>query len=224
MQKLRDTHVVPRPPLPARFSRWIPFAAGILLNVGASSFGDTPDTRDTTEQVAVYFVDHRTAVLLGVVLVGVAVMTFRAVAADLAERMSEGGHARASRIFDSATTIITALLLVALLLPLAGLSYVIGAEAPQSAKAVFELTLVATTVIALPLAVALLTIGVGLRRSTVVRPWFAWLNVVLGLVVLPGAGSFAHSGLFSPDVQQQVMFGALTIWLLTLGFGVTRPG
>lgn len=70
--------------------------------------------------------------------------------------------------------------------------YVIGDEAPDMAKGLFELTLVATPLIALAVA------------------------------HLVGAVSFAHSGPFSPDVQQQVYLFSLVVWLLTSGRGL-RP-
>src|SRR4051794_35523390 len=56
-----------------RLRHWRPglgVAGGLLIWIGASLFGDTPDTRDTSAEMAAYFVAHRTSVMLGAVVLG----------------------------------------------------------------------------------------------------------------------------------------------------------
>ena len=87
--------------------------SGILLFLGASSFGDTPDTRDSTAKVADYFTTNRTS-------------------------------------------------------------------------------------------------G---------RRWYTIVSVVIAVLLTVSACSFARSGPFSPDVQQQLMLLSLVVWLVLSGQG-----
>ncbi len=103
----------------------------------------------------------------------------------------------------------------------ATLSYVIGQEVPDMAKGFFELTLVATPIVALVLAGLFGATAFGLHRTGAGRRWFVILSLVLALVNVVGAASFARS-VFSPDVQQQIMLFSLVVWLVLSGRG-TRP-
>ena len=46
-------------------TRWSALTAAVALFVGLGLVGDTPDTRDSTGQVAGYFVSHSASVLAG---------------------------------------------------------------------------------------------------------------------------------------------------------------
>ena len=46
-------------------TRWSALTAAVALFVGLGLLGDTPDTRDSTGQVAGYFVSHSASVLAG---------------------------------------------------------------------------------------------------------------------------------------------------------------
>jgi hypothetical protein len=190
-------------------------ALGLLL--GISFFGDTPDTRDTTEQVAQYFVDNRTAVFVGVVVVGIGLMGLLAVAAREAEQLDGAGQPRAGRVVQSAATLVAAVVAVGLLLPIAGLAYVIGSDDPGSAKGIFDLTLVSTPIVALPAAVLLGTVALGGPRWGTSPRWFAALSAIGALLLAWAACSFAASGPMSPDVQQSVVFQVLVVWLIAEG-------
>ena len=80
--------------------------AAVALFVGLGLLGDTPDTRDSTSQVASYFVAHSTSVLAGAVLLGVAVAALVVFAASLGNRVSQ-----------SAATVVATVVLTALVLP-----------------------------------------------------------------------------------------------------------
>lgn len=90
------------------------------------------------------------------------------------------------------------------------------------AKGLFELTLVATPLISLALAGLVGGTALGLARAGSARRWFVILCTAITVVHLVGAASFAHSGPFSPDVQQQVYLLSLVVWLLASGRGL-RP-
>ena len=99
---------------------------GVLVFSGASALGDTPDTRDTTAQVASYFRTNRTTVFVGCVLFGL------------------------------------------------------------MAKGLFELTLVATPLIALALAGLVGGTALGLARASSGRRWFVILSTAIAVAHLVG--------------------------------------
>jgi len=171
--------------------------------------------------VAAYFTDHRTAVLVGVVLVGVAFLAFL----DVVHRQV-GGWAvaddRLARLAQSSAVLAVAVVLIGLLLPYAGLAYVVGAESPASAKGIFSLTLVSTPLLALPLAAAFAAMAWAGHRRGVDRRWFVVVTAVAALLFAWGACSFQASGPMSPDVQQQVVFQTLVIWLVCAGIAGRR--
>jgi hypothetical protein len=101
----------------------------------------------------------------------------------------------------------------------ATLSYVIGDEVPDMAKGFFEFTLVATPVIALTLAGLVGGTALGLTRTGIGKRWFVILSGAMCVVHIATAVSFARSGPFSPDVQQQIMLFSLVVWLVSSGRG-----
>ena len=106
---------------------------GVLIFLGASSFGDTPDTRDTTAQVASYFRTNRTTVFVGCVLLGLGLLAVLAVCARISAHLDTAGEAGTARSVQSAGTVAVTLVLATVVLVNAGLSYVIGDEAPDVA-------------------------------------------------------------------------------------------
>jgi hypothetical protein len=109
---------------------------------------------------------------------------------------------------------------VGMLLQYATLSYVVGAEAPASAKAMFELTLLTTPIVSVPLLVLILSVAWTEARSRGLS--VRLIATLVAAIVLAGAPfSFAASGIFSPDVQQQLVFDVLVLWLIVSE--VARP-
>jgi hypothetical protein len=216
----------PQPPeRPARHFLRAPslgVVSGVLLFLGASSFGDTPDTRDTTTQVADYFTTNRTSVFVGCVLFAIGLLALVAVGARISCLIDAGGEPGIGRFVLSTATVAATLMLGTIVLIDASLSYVIGVEAPDMAKGLFELTLVATPIVALVLAGLIGATALGLFRTGIGRRWFAILSGALAVVLVVSGVSFARSGAFSPDVQQQVMLFCLVVWLMLSGRGM-RP-
>ena len=197
--------------------------AAIGLVLGFSFFGDTPDTRDTSAEVATWFVDHRTAVFVGVVLTGIGLMGLVAVGAREAELVDGAGQPRVGRVIQAGATLVAAIVALGVLLPFAGLAYVIGSDDPGSAKAIFDLTLVSTPIVAVPAAVLLGAVALGGFRWGTSRRWFAALSAVGAAVMAVAACSFAASGPTSPYVQQSVVFEVLVVWLVAEGIARRRP-
>jgi hypothetical protein len=189
-------------------ARWSALIAAASLFLGLGMLGDTPDTRDSSDQVAQYFVDHSSSVLTAVVLLGITAVALVVFATSLPSRLTQ-----------SATTVVVTVMLTALALPYAALAYVVGAEAPESAKALFELTLVATPIIALPLALLMGSVASATRRD---HPRFAVASLACVVVLVVAAASFAQHGVLSPDVQQQVVFQSFIAWLVACAIVLGR--
>ncbi len=116
-----------------------------------------------------------------------------------------------NRVSQSAATVVATVILTALVLPYVALAYVVGAEASDAAKPLFEITLAATPVLALPLA--LLVASAGLAAFAAHRR-FGVASLVLAALMVISSASFAARGFFSPDVQQQVVFQGFLVWLV----------
>jgi hypothetical protein len=195
--------------------------AGILFLLGASSLGDAPDTRASTEQIAHYFVVHRNSVFAAVVLLGAATMALLWFVARERGRAVDVHQPFSGDLGAGAGVVAIAVIVVGMLLLYATLSYVVGSEAPASAKAMFELTLLTATIVSVPLLILLLAVA-----------WTEWRHhgvtarlvaSLIAAVVLVGAPfSFAEHGAFSTDVQQQVVFNTLILWLI-ISDVVRRP-
>jgi hypothetical protein len=198
----------------------VPLAGLVAINVAGPFIGDTPDTRDTGEQVVAYFTGHRTDVMTGVALLGVAMMAFLATVVRVGALLVSAGRVVAGRFVQATGTVVVTMFAVTSLLPLGSLAYVVAADEPQVARAMFVTTLVAATIMTVPLAAMLLTVGVALWLSGAMPRWFAVVAFLLGVVVALGVGGWAFSGFFSPDVQQQSVLMSIAAWLLTVGFAV----
>ena len=196
---------------------------GVGLGVGASAFGDAPDPRRSTEEIAAYFVAHGSDVFIGVVLVGLSLMAVLGVTSRVAVLLDRADRRAAARLVSMAMTAAVTVAVAGMLLPDAALSYVIGAESPSGAKPAFVLTILTASVIAVPLATAFATIAVCAWQTRVTSRWFACVTGIAALAFVVSACSYARSDAFSPDVQQQVVFQTLIIWMLVSGFGIRTP-
>jgi hypothetical protein len=126
------------------------------------------------------------------------------------------------RVAQAAATVVVGIVVLGMLLVYAALSYVIGAEVPEMAKGFFELTLVVSPIVALPIAALVAATGFGVIRARAKAGWFGYVSLTAGaLMALVSSGFTAH-GAASPDVEQQVVFGILAIWLITTGPGLAR--
>jgi len=205
----------------AALDKRLPLLTGLLLLVGASLYGDTPDTYDSTQQVAHYFAEHRVSIFWGNVLVTASLVGLLAVAARLASAF--GPRTRVSRMVTSSSTVVVALMLGFVVILYNALSYIIGPDVPDMAKGLFELTLVATPTVAAPLAVLSFATAVGIRRTETGRSWFVIASVIAGAIFAMEVGAFARSGPFSPDVAQQVVYQTFAIWLILGNWGLRSP-
>jgi hypothetical protein len=187
----------------------------LLILFGPSAFGDTPDTRDTNQFMADWFVTKRTSVMVGATILALGLLAFL---------WFVGRGSAAAR---SATVAVT-LMLGGEILVLAALAYVIAAEAPESVKALFELTLVTIPIVAPFLAVVPATVAWSLRSDPDVPRWFVVVSAVAAVAIAVPTVGYAYSGPLSPDVGLQIVVQGLILWLLAAGiawpaYGRLRP-
>jgi hypothetical protein len=195
--------------------------AGVLFFVGAASLGDAPDTRSTTEQIAAYFVTNRNSIFMAVVAFGAAAFSLLWFAARERARSATGGASLSGDLAFGAAVIAAGVFEVGMVLQYATLAYVVGAEAPDSAKAMFELTLLTAPIVSVPLMVLIGSTAWTEHRRHGASARFV-VSVVALVLLVPSPFSFADHGAFSPDVQQQVVFNVLIVWLIVSE--LTRPG
>ena len=123
-----------------------------------------------------------------------------------------------ARLAQSSATVAAAAVALGMLLPYVALSYIVAADAPDLGKGLFAITIVVVPVLAVPLATLTAPSGSGCAwRSG--RAWFAWASLAAAALLLVAACSFQVDGFLSPDVQQQVVFGVLALWLILSGPG-----
>jgi len=195
------------------------FTAVVLL-VGISALGDAPDTRNSTEQIARYFSVHNNSIYFCAVCVTVAMGGLLVFAAFVAQTIDGAGASVLASVARSTSVVVATGVIIAMALMYATLAYVIGPESPGSAKALFELTLVVVPLLAVPIGMLIGVVALAVFRNGVGRPWFGVLSIVAVVVCAIGACGFAEHGLFSPDVQQQVVFQVLIVWLIASVWGL----
>jgi hypothetical protein len=139
------------------------------------------------------------------------------------DRLTDGGYPELGTVALVGTLLGLAVLMSGVVLMYAALAYVVGAEAPESAKALYELTLVATPVLALPLATLPAAVSYAVLRTGVTPRWFGALSAVAAVALAAPSVGFARSGPLSPDVGQQILFATLSIWLLVAGLVWPAP-
>lgn len=216
-------HVVPRPERNAaarrerecvgqRLERLAPvagIAAGVLWLVGIIVVqSGNPADPDTAEEVAAYFRDDRTPILLGGLLVGLGAFLFFWFLAALAQRLT-GWLATAAVIGGTAGG--------AMMLALTG-PHTTGATTdeellgPETSVALWRLTHTFFVAAEVAFAVFVAAVALGALASGFAPRWLAWagLAIALLLLVLP--------------IGWIALIFLLPLWLVALGSSLARGG
>ena len=179
--------------------------AALLLLVGIGALGDTPDTRDSNASMAAWFTTHRADVFTSVFLIGLAAIALLLFVAQLGWRLSPTGASLAR----SAMTVVVSIVLIGNALIYGSLAYVVSAEAESATKALFELTLVTTTVVGAPMAAVVLAVAV----ASDLPGWFRVVSAIVAVPLLASGLAFRDHALLSPDVHQQVVWQLFALWV-----------
>ena len=188
--------------------------AAILTIVGLSGVGDAPAPLVDAQLMAEHFQAVRVDVFIGaaVGLVGTALLT--GFGLTLALRLARAGEKGAALVVAAGLTAVVGYLL-AIHVVYATLSYAVATTSADVTKGMFVATILAVPVFGLGVATLLVGAAIGCRRADVMPSW--WLTATIGAATLSiiAVFSYAKSGFFSPDVQQQVVTDILVAWLLT---------
>ena len=201
--------------------------AAILTIVGLSGVGDAPAPLVDAQLMAEHFQAVRVDVFIGaaVGLVGAALLT--GFGLTLALRLARAGEKGAALVVAAGLTAVVGYLL-AIHVVYATLSYAVATTSADVTKGMFVATILAVPVFGLGVATLLVGAAIGCRRADVMPSW--WLTATIGAGTLSTIAvfSYAKSGFFSPDVQQQVVTDILVAWLLTTSIasavGRRHPG
>ena len=191
-------------------------AGAILVIAGISAVGDAPDPHNSASSIADYFVRNQTAMFTSstlVVLGGVAIIAFLA---GVRERARDVDAPVFATTPTPAVNAIVALLVLNELIYVT-LAYTRGGTDPATAKSLFTLTIVSSTVQAPLCATLFVAVSIVALRHAILPKWFAWLGFAAAVAVLPAAVSYGDTGFFYPDVQQQVVGQLFILWLLVGG-------
>ena len=212
------------PPTTTGGRRWLPAGlaatALILISTGFSGVGDAPDPHASTIEIADWFTVRRTDILLAAPFGYLGALAIVALSVVLA-----GPHQNASATMSGrvliAGGVITATYMFGVHLGWSGNAYLIAESSPQSAKAVFVMTI--TSVPLFALGVGIMAGAAALHTpSPVVGRWWRVASTAVATLSPIGMIAIAERGFFSPDVQQQTIGNALLAWLLVTAVVAAR--
>jgi hypothetical protein len=207
-----------------RVRRWLPSAlaatALVLSSIGLSGVGDAPDPHASTNEIADWFTVRRTEILVAAPFGYLGALAIVALSIVLA-----GSRQRANATMSGpvliAGGVITATYLFGVHLGWSANAYLIAGSSPESAKAIFVMTI--TSVPVLALGVGLMAGATALHGSAIVGRWFRVVSAAVAALAAVGMVAIADRGFFSPDVQQQTIGNALLVWLLLTGVAAALP-
>lgn len=188
--------------------------AGVLLTaLGLSGVGDAPAPNDTAASMASHFRTAQAAItatapigLIGAVAVG----AFMLAVARRLHRVSQPGPA----LTVAAGGCLAACYLAGLQIVYVALASEIAVEDARTTKGLFVLTIAATPVFGLAIAMTLAAAACGARRGGLHPTWWSTTTNAGATIAAVSVFCYADSGFFSPDVQQQVVGNILQLWIL----------
>jgi len=187
---------------------------GVLFTVmGLSGVGDASDPHDSSASVAAHFLRVHDDVLLAAGFGVVAAALIGAFLLGLARRLASAG-APVAAAGVAVGSVGVAMYFVGLHLVYTSLSSYVAEASPEAAERLFVLKIMATPAFGAALAVVLGSAAVGARRSGMLPTWWCVLTAAGAVVAAVSVGSYADSGWFYPDVQQQVVGTILLVWVL----------
>ena len=204
--------------------RWLPAAlaaaALVLTSIGLSGIGDAPDPHASTNEIADWFTVRRTEILVAAPFGYLGALAIVALSIVLARARQRATAALSGPVLI-AGGVITATYLFGVHLGWTANAYLIAGSSPESAKAVFVMTI--TSVPVLALGVGLMAGATALHASAVVGRWFRVASAAVAALSSVGMVAIADRGFFSPDVQQQTIGNALLVWLLLAVVAAALP-
>ena len=188
-------------------------AAAVTTFLGANGLGGAPHPLEPAETLAAHFVAQEGSIYIGAVFGYLGAAALAALFLVIAGGLTRSGRGTEATVVRAAT-IGVAGYFIAVHVIFTTLSYVVAASSPEATKSLFGLTMLGIPVFGTSVAVAIATAALGSRRGFGAPRWWVAASILGAAVAAIASFSYADSGFFSPDVQQQSTTGVLTIWLL----------
>ena len=195
----------------SRFTAFIGGLAAILTVVGLSGVGDAPAPLEDARLMAEHFQAVRTDVFIGAAVGMIGTAAIVGFVAAFAARLVRAGEHAVVAVGAGLTAVVGYLL--ALHTVYVTLSYGIAAESADVTKGMFVATILAVPVFGLGVATLLFAAALGSQRADLMPRWWQVATFAAGTLSMISVFSYADSGFFSPDVQQQFVAHVLLVWL-----------
>ena len=188
-------------------------AAFLLTAVGLSGVGDAPAPHESADSVAVHFQAVADAVLVSAPAGMLGAVALGAFMVALAGRLHRAGEVPAAALVITGGALAAGYLLFVHVVH-SSLAYSVAGTSPAVAKGLFVTTILATAVYGLGAPLAVGDAAYGAARAGLLARWSTLVGSVGAVLSAVALVSYADSGFFSPDVQQQVVAGVVQLWLL----------
>ena len=196
------------------------FVAVVFFVVGFVLPGAPLMANASITKVHSYYIDRKTSVLVGflVLWVGIAFFLWFIGALRSFLRRHEGGDGRLSATAFGAGIAAMAVVLVTTAIP-ASLAYNVAATGPTEAmKALFDLGTLSAVLTGPPAAVLIGATSLIVLRHGALPVWTAWFGIVVALLNIAGtAAIFRTTGFLSPTGPLGfVAFGTVMLWIIAV--------
>jgi hypothetical protein len=204
-----------------RLLRAVGAAAIILLVATVPGVGHPPHPLEPAQRMADHFAAVRGSVLMVAPFGFVGAAALGAFFGILAARLKKFGEAASGSVVTAAGAGVVAYFAF-MHFAYTLISYALATESAATSKALFVATIMAVPILGASVALALAASAVGLNRIGAAQRWWTIMTGIGAAVASVAVGSYQPSGFFSPDVQQQVVFVVLVVWLLITVSPISR--
>jgi hypothetical protein len=211
------------------FERWAP-ATGILFAVliVAGFFGPmAPKAHDSAATTVGSFAGHRTGWLVRLYVESVGWALFLWFLGSVSAALRRAGELRLAVVALASGTAAVALIAVGYAVQAALAFDVAGVVDASTAKAIYDLSLIAFVWSAFPTAVLLGSTAVASLRTRALPAWYGWATAASAAWTLLGGAALARSGFFAPDetgAVTEIRYMLLLLWALVTAILLLRRG
>lgn len=185
--------------------------------------GEPPKVSDSAQDVAAYFTDDRSRVLVSSFLFAVGLVLFLWFAAAVANSLRERGQGRvaATAIATGTAWVVIQLVLSAIT---AALAHSVAADGDATlVQALFILSWVLDMLGALPIAAFVLVLSVGMRRTQMIPQWLSGAGVVVAVILALRSTTWARDGFWSPTgAYLFIVIPLALLWILVTSVVLVR--
>lgn len=185
------------------------FVAGFVLAVS-----EQPSLGDPNADWVTWVGDNRRELKVAAILLGLALVAFLWFVGSVAHALHRVGEERLASVATASGAAMAAIAIVGVTLVTA-LAWRVAGEAPRLTKPLFEVQLVAFTLISFPVAAFAYTTAVATWRSRLFPRWYAAPAGLAALAFLFGGGALALKGFYAPDGAYALITTiAFLVWVL----------